>query len=1025
MRLFQWLQQHKLFVHYMTIVIVIVGIMCLFKMQREARPNVDFNRVGVAAGFPGASPGDIEELVVDPIEEKIAEVDGVEEFRSVSYAGAGAISIKIDDEYPNVQDVIDEVRRKISEVKDLPVEVDDPIITEVKAINFPVLRMALYGQLTPFELKLEVEKLKDFLQRQAGVQSVSYSGLEDLQLKVLANPKKLSQNDLTLMEIMTSLQNWSKQRPGGLLENSLQTANLSVGEDYNEAEKFADFYIRSNDSLEGVKLSSVADIVYDTQNVQLKNIYGSDPATLVTIVKKPFADIVRTVDSLRESIKKYASNLNPKLKFKFYNDQSRIVRNRLSTVVSNALFGLFLVLVILVLFLDWRSAAVTTIGIPVAILGGIVIIYFTGSTLNSLVIVGMIIVLGMLVDDAIVVCENIYSYVEQGMGARQAAIKGVSEIAVPVIATVMTTVFAFFPILFMKGIMGQFISVIPMTVVAMLLVSLFEALIILPIHSEEIMKPKASNKSLFTGVEQSYRNYLKWSIRNRWWIVIFLAVFSVASLWQGKQLFSRFTLFPAVGLEGFNVRVELDKNVPLDKTTSVVGELADRLAEVSQDSFESSYSVIGQVTTGGASGSRQNGSHLGQLYVNFVSEQWFYDKEKQIMQDVRKVVKKFREEKKVNASVTLNRPGPPISKPIQIKVTSRDFEFGQKIIGQIKDKFKEIDGVVDLETDLDGDTRKYRFVIDNNFAVSEGINPLDISRTIFAASSGVRVSEILKNNEKVDILVGVSQKDGGLKVEEILKLKVLNKNRLPVPIESFVKVVEEKGPSSIQRFDGLRAITLFGEVDEKVVTGKEANAFIRPFLAELRSKNPTLKIEVGGGEKDRMEALADTGRLYLLALLLIFMTISLSFNSFLYPFLVLATIPMGLFGVVWALTTHGKPLSLMAIIGVVGLSGVVVNVSIILLSFVQEKLNAGENLHEAIINAGVRRLRPIVITTVTTLTGLAPMIYGIGGIDFFVQPLALVLGWGLLVATVLTIFALPALISLAPLKSKKAHDHGE
>jgi multidrug efflux pump subunit AcrB len=1011
MRFLQLIQKNKLFIHYMTIMIVIAGIWIGLTIRREARPNVNFNRVAVTAVWPGASPSDIEELVIDPLEDKISEVDGVEEFRSVSYVGAGSIAIVIDDSYPEPEEIVDEVRRKISEVKNLPADVEDPVIREIKADNIPVLNLAMYGEVDPFTFKLETEKLKDFLKVQKGVQSVEYNGISDLQLKVITNPKKLDRYDITLDEIYSKLRGWAKQKPGGLFENNALVANLTIGKDLSEIEDLKNFVIRSNDSGQVVRLTDVAEINFDLKKMQSGSIFESKDAVLFTIVKKPFFDSIRVVDNVKTAINKYEAGLPKELKLNLYKDQSKRIRDKLRIVFSNAASGLFLVLIILLVFLDWRSSLVVSVGIPVAILGGIGVIYLMGNTMNSLVVVGIIIVLGMLVDDAIVVCENIYSYIEKGHSAVESAIMGTKEIATPVISSVMTTVFAFAPIIFMKDIIGQFLRVIPLTVVAMLLVSLFEALIILPVHAEELMKPKKEKKKgFFYKVEQKYKKYLQWSMKNRWIVIGLLTVFFGFSLVQGKKIFERFSLFPAEGLDGLSVRVELKKNSPLKKTREIVKVMSDELIKVSEGTFDVIYSSLGSVRTGGSGGSQQNGAHLASISIGFTSDPDFIYKEKRIVKQIRKAVAQVKKQYNVKASITLDRPGPPIGKPIQFQVTSRDFEFGSKIVNQIKDELSKIKGVNSLETDLDGDSIKYRLKIDNEFAVAEGVDPAKISRTIFASSTGITSSEILKNNEKVDILLTLPEQKE-LPVEEILKLKVRSQTGQAIPISNFVKVINERGPSSIQRLNGLRTITLFGEVKDDVISGKEANKIIRPFIKKLKKENPTISIVTGGGEKDRMSALNDTMKLYLIAIVLIFMAISLTFNSVIYPFLVLTAIPMGISGVIWSLVLHGKGLSLMGIIGIVGLSGVVVNVSIIFLKFIQDRLNQGEPFMDAIIDAGMSRLRPIVMTTTSTLIGLLPTIYGIGGIDTFVQPIALVLGWGLFVATILTLLCLPAMLS--------------
>ena len=1011
MKFLEFLQKNKLFVHYLTVVTIIVGVFVIFNMQREARPNVDFNRVTVSAAYPGASPNDIEELVIDPIEEKIAEVDGVEEYRSVSYVGAGSISILIDDTYPDPAEIIDELRRKISEVKDLPAEVDDPVVTEIKAINIPVLNIAMYGDVNAFDFKMEAEKFKDFIRLQEGVQSVDYSGIGDLQIKVKADPEKLDQYDITLGEVLSQISNWAKQKPGGLFENDNQVANITIGYDFNEIEKLQNFVVRSNDYGQKVRLKDIADIKFELERLQTGSIYGTKDAVLFTAVKKPFDDSIRVVDGLRDAITRYEKGLPSGLKLKMYEDQSKRIRDKLKIVISNAVSGLVLVLIILLIFLDWRSAVVTSVGIPVAVLGGIALVYFLGNTMNSLVVVGVIIVLGMLVDDAIVVCENIYSYIEKGMHPIKASVKGTSEIALPVFASVLTTVFAFLPIAFMKEIIGQFLRVIPITVIAMLIVSLLEAIIILPIHAEEIMKPKKEKKKhFFDKVERSYAKYLEWSISKRWILLAGLTVFFAVSLVQGKKVFERFSLFPAEGLEGLSVRLELPKNTPLYKTRTQARDLSTRLVAVSEDTFDNIYTNLGQVTTGGNSGSRQYGSHLGMVNVSFTSDPDFIYQEKRIVKKINEAVEKFREDTGVKVSMTIERPGPPIGKPIQFQVTSRDFEYGSSIVNRIKDEFEKMDGVHSLVTDLDGDNTRYRIEVDNELAVSEGVSPTDISRTIFSTSTGIVGEEILKNNEKVEIQLSLKDAKAS-PVEDIIRLKVRNDNGQAVPLSTFVKIIKESGPSSIQRFNGIRTITLFGEVRDEKITGKEANERIMPFIDELKKEDPNLRIEIGGGEKDRLNAVSDTMKLYLLAIILIFMVISLTFQSMIYPFLVLTSIPMGISGVIWSLVLHGKSLSIMGIIGIVGLSGVVVNVSIIFLKFIQDNLREGKDFHESIIEAGVTRLRPITMTTLSTLIGLLPTIYGIGGVDTFVQPIALVLGWGLFVATTLTILFLPAIMS--------------
>lgn len=1010
---FRKLQDYSLFIHYLSIVVVVAGIVALLNFRKEARPNVNFNRVAVSASWIGASPEDVEQLVIDPIEEKIAEVEGIDEYRSIAFAGAASLSITIDENHPEPTEVVDEIRRKILEVRNLPEDVETPTVIEIKASNRPILKMALIGNLPPLKKKIEVDRLKDFLKTKKGVQSIESEGLNDLQLKVYADAQSLQKLDINLLEFAEILKKWTRQHSGGQLETREKETHLSVGYNRNNIDEIKKLPIRANSFGRSVKVGDVAKLSIEAEENAKETIFETAAATLITVYKKPLSDAVSTVDLINKKLKNYQQQLPKELTLKVYNDQSKRIRSRLNMVGVNAVFGLILVIIILLLFLNFRSAVVTSLGIPIAVLGGLIVLLLLGQTLNSLLVIGLIIVMGMLVDDAIVVCENIYAKLEQGLSPKEAAIQGVTQITIPVITTVLTTVFAFLPIAYMSGIMGQFLKVIPIAVIAMLSFSLFEALIILPIHAAEILKISSKRKSpfLITLLQTKYRKYLRWSIRNKYIVTFIFLVFCAFSMWQGKNAFKKFTLFPAVGIESVDIGLELPHNTIKAKTRRACLELNKELrAELGSD-IESNIAVVGELKIGGSRGSRRSGSNMATLTVVFTEDPSLYLREKTLIKNIRAIVKKIGDKHQATTSLTLDRPGPPSGKPIQIQVTARDFELGKKVVTKIAEAFAQIEGVNDLETDLDGNRIKYRFLIQEEKAISMGVNPEIIAQTIFLASSGRTIETVLNGNEKLELHLSLNKSD--LKnVQSVMNLSVRNKFGQSIKLGQLLKLKTEQSPSNIQRINGSRTITLFGEVNENKITGKEANLKVQPLLQKLKKENPSLRLESGGREKNRRKSLADTKKLFIFSLLMIFMIISLCFQSVWIPFYVLLSIPLGISGVAWALFVHGQSLSMMGIIGIIGLSGVVVNVSIILMTFIVEKLKTGMSLDEAVVAASVERLRAIVVTTLTTLIGLLPTIYGIGGTDTFVQPLAMALGWGLAVASLLTLLFLPAIVSL-------------
>lgn len=1012
---FDVLKKQPRFFDYIAISILVFGIFAFLNMRREARPNVNLREVYVSLFYPGASPSDVEQLVIDPIEEKIQEIDGVEEFQSTSSSSRGSIVIKIDNEFPEPQDVIEEIRREILQTKGLPDSLETPLIIELKTQNIPVLKLALYGDLSSFEMHKEVEKLKDFLRPLPGVQSVVEENSYDsnLQFKILAKPEKLDENDITLMEIITSLREWTKKRPGGLIESTKKAVNLEIGSDYNKPKEIQNLIIRSNDSNKQIQLSDLATFSFDKENIQQSQIFENKKAVLVIVIKKPSADIIQTVENLKKALKNYSPD--PSLKYKIYFDESKGVKNRLQVVSINALFGLFLVLCILALFLDFRSAFVSALGIPIAMLGGTIILFYLGETISTMTILGLTIVLGMLVDDAIVVCENIYFHMEAGLTRWKAAIKGAQEMAIPVTATVLTTIFSFAPILFMKDVIGQFLRVIPITVISMLIVSLFEALFILPVHAQMIMKVKKQKaKRPFSfplkKLEDLYEKYLKWSFKYPKWINLFLIVFLFVSAFQGLNLFRKFTLFPARGLKGVNIRMELSPNSPLEETEKYAKKLSGLLKKGHEDVFEGLYATIGQAKIGGSYfGSRKTVPNIAMIKILFTSDPSFIKKEKKVFVEIQRRVKKFSDKTGIFTSLNIFRPGPPVGKPIQLQVTSRSKKDRRESVELLKAELSKIKGVQSLETDENEEYKKHRIIIDHNLALSEGINPLHLSQSIFSASTGSVVNEALIENEKVELLVGLS-KNENFNSKQILNLKLRNKRGQAMPIHSFTKIKEELSPASIQRWNRLNVTTLLGEVDEDVISGKEANEKIKPLIEKLTKEKSGLRIEAGGEEKESKKALQNLVPLYFLALLLIFFILSLSFDSLCLPLLILMTIPMGISGMIWALTFHGQVLSLMSLIGTVGLSGVVVNNSIILFKTFQENMKKERNIEKALILSSLRRLRPIILTSFTTLFGLFPSIYGLGlGIDSLIQPVTLVIGWGLFTSTLLILLSLPTL----------------
>ena len=563
--------------------------------------------------------------------------------------------------------------------------------------------------------------------------------------------------------------------------------------------------------------------------------------------------------------------------------------------------------------------------------------------------------------------------------------------------------------------MGQFLRVIPIAVIVILAFSLFEALLILPTHCADFLKPMSSSKTrgwdVMGGLKNKYISYINWATSSKFSIsTVLLAfmIFVVATFFVIKQI--RFELFPRRGIQSLSVTSEFPLNTQLEESEIFTKEVFEALynSDIKDDIFSFS-TTIGAATIGGISGVREQGSHLSSSTIRFIDDTNFVYREQNVIKRVKEIISEIDNKYDNEVLVNVPRPGPPVESDVELMLFSRDFSKSVQASEEVYEFLKTSNAINNLKSDLTDKVDYYRISINKKRAVENGLSFTNISRTVFSGLYGVPATQTRIGDDEVDIVVSLD-KSQGLSVKEVNGLLFVNKFDALVPLRAFASVKMEKTIPTIQRVDGKRAITVFGDVNADISTPAIENAKLKEFLAGIKDKYPSVSFEVGGADLQRIELLKETGMFYGFSIVGIFIVISLSFVSIGFPFLVLFAVPFGLLGVIWALFLHSMPLSVMGLIGVVGLSGVVVNSSIILIQFFLKEIRDRVPLKKALVTACARRFRPIVITSITTLLGLAPTIYSVAGKDAFIQPLVLALGWGLFVSTLLTLFILPTLI---------------
>ena len=513
-------------------------------------------------------------------------------------------------------------------------------------------------------------------------------------------------------------------------------------------------------------------------------------------------------------------------------------------------------------------------------------------------------------------------------------------------------------------------------------------------------------------LKSKYISYVTWSINSKLSILSVLLsflIFIVSTFFIVKKI--KFELFPRRGIKSLLITSEFPLNTQLKESEIFTKEIFEALSaseEVKDDIFSFS-TTIGAATIGGISGVREQGSHLSSSTIRFVDDTSFIYREQKVIKKIKQIIKSIDKKYSNKILISIPRPGPPVESDIELMISSRDFNKSVQSSEEIYEFLNKKKTITNLRSDFTNKVDYYHIAINKEQAIENGLSFTDISRTVFSGLYGIPATKTRIGDDEVDLTVSLD-KSQGLGLKEVNNLLFLNKFDALVPLKSFASVNLKKTTPTIQRIDGKKAITIFADVKAKASSPARENALLKEHLKGVKERYPSVSFEVGGADLQRIELLKETGMFYGFSIVGIFIVISLSFISIGFPFLVLFAVPFGLIGVIWALFLHSMPLSLMGLIGVVGLSGVVVNSSIILIQFFLKELRKGIPLKEALIIACSRRFRPIVITSITTLLGLAPTIYSIAGKDAFIQPLVLALGWGLFVSTFLTLCILPTLM---------------
>ncbi len=1033
--------KNHIFADLLTVIVIAFGLYAMFNIRRIVFPNVKFEVITVNTIYPGATPEEVEKLISSPIEQDLKEVDGIKKIQSTSIEGLSSIVIYVDPDQTTEEKAKEDVKDVIAKLDPLPAGAEAPKVTTLESKNEPIIEVAIYGNVPDMKLREQALFLEKELENIPGVSKVSLQGERELEIRVEADINSLSRWRVTLDELIMALRAQNISVPAGSIQTKSTEKIVRVVGDFVLLKDIENTVIRANELGQSIRVKDIAKVRYELEKAKLYNRLNGLPAVNLTVAKKEKADAIDMVALVKTKMAELSPRLDPAIKYEFVNDMSVYIENRLSIVTNNLIIGLLCVLIILPFLLPFRFAFLVALGEPFAFLGAILVLYWFDQSINLISMIGLIIVSGILVDDSIVVTENAVRRIENGEHPREAAIKGTLQIFGPLTASVATTGIVFLPMAYMSGIFGKFIVEIPIAVLTCLIVSLFETYLILPAHIAHWIKPKgeiaaARKKGFFSSIgnafapiaafftqmsarssrywedkiETRYIHILRYML-NRRYIFMGLSltffVFScVAGFFYAKK---HFILFPPDGIEIFFIRTEAANGTSLDKHTEHIKIIENFVARLPKTEVVNFVSNVGIQQQDPHDPFTRRGSEFAQLAVYLTPENSRDRTAQEIIEALRKEIGTPKEF--VDVRFDRLNPGPPTGKAISLGVRGEKFEDIMPAVNDLKKRLSAVDGVIDIDDSYVLGKEELQIVVDPYAAASAGLSVQNVGFTARAAIEGHIATTVKTLNDDIDVRVSLPQNETQ-SIDVINDIFVPNNLGNLVPLKQISSIKNGQGLLMVQHEANQRQINVSAGVDTEKTTSIEVNAMVREWLSEINKNFPKISVAFGGEDQDTQESFVSLGRTFLVALAGVYLVLVLAFGNLYQPTIVMLTVPMGLVSVLWAFIFHGLPISFMGCLGAVALTGVIVNNAIVLVDFINQNKNSNLSFMECVLVASKDRMRPIFLTTITTVVGVLPTAYGIGGLDKFVVPIAMSLGWGLIFGALLTTFIFPLALTI-------------
>ncbi|MEJ2158696.1 MAG: efflux RND transporter permease subunit [Desulfobacteraceae bacterium] len=1001
-----WMAGHSVTANLLMLVLLIGGLMMSLTIKKEVFPDFELDRVTISVAYPGASPEEVERGVVLGIEEAVQDIDGIKEVSSTANEGVGTVRVEVL-EGEDAQQVAQDIKNEVDRISTLPEEAEEPKVTVARRKRY-VVSLALFGQQSEWVLREVAETVRDRLLQDPDITQVELTGVRDYEIGIEIPQSKLRAYNLTLSSVAQTLRQAAIEVPGGAIRTESGDVLVRIKERRDYADQFARIpIITANDGTQ-VLLEEIAVIRDGFEETDRSATFNGQPAVLLEVYRVGDQTPVTVSAAVHRKIDEIKQILPNGLSIEPRNDRSTIYRQRMDLMLRNGFLGLGLVFILLAIFLEARLAFWVMLGIPISFLGSFLILPNMGISVNLISMFAFIVTLGIVVDDAIVVGENIFFHRQSGLSWFQAAVRGAREITMPVCFSVLTNMVAFMPMLFIPGFMGKVFRQIPLVVVSVFTISLIESLLILPAHLGH--RRHLQQGGFFYNLarrQQRFSEFFSRMIRSRYGPLLSIVLrYRYLTVSIGAAILLIAVGFVKSGRMGFELFPKVESDYAKVTATLPFGSATQQADEIQQILVKAAQDVVAR------NGSDQLSEGIfAWLNGNVTTVQIYLTPPEKRPISTAKVTQIWRE--KVGNLPGLeslkfesDAGGPGRGAALAVELRHRDIKVLEQASAEVASALAFYPEAVDVDDGFSPGKEQIDFKIRPE-AQSLGLRARDVARQVRDAYYGAEVLRQLRGRFEVKVMVRLPKAERGTEysLEEMI---LRTPTGTEVPLREAVTFDRGRAYTNINRRLGRRIVTVSADARPRSKSGQILNGLKRDILPAIQKKYDGLTYSFEGRQADRRESLQALFRGLGIALIVIFAMLAIPFNSYIQPLIIMLAIPFGMVGAVVGHLIMGYSLSVMSMFGVVALSGVVVNDSLVLVDFANRRKKRDMPAFEAVHDAAIHRFRPIMLTTLTTFGGLAPMIFETSRQARFLIPMAISLGYGILFATVITLALVPA-----------------